>query len=247
MKTIAIIPARMGSSRFPGKPLKKILGKPMIKHVYERVSKNKIISDVYIATCDREIYQYVKSFGGNVVMTKKSHQRATDRTAEALLKIEKIKKIKFAVIVMVQGDEPMIHPNMVSESASPIIKYKKINVVNLCGKIKDKKEFNDKNCIKTVCANNNKALYFSRQAIPWLGGKKLYLRKQVCVISFRRDFLLKYIKMKPTILEKIESIDMLRILENGFDVYMAKTNHSTFAVDTIKDLKKVEKLLKKKN
>jgi 3-deoxy-manno-octulosonate cytidylyltransferase (CMP-KDO synthetase) len=146
---------------------------------------------------------------------------------------------------MVQGDEPMIHPNMIKESISPILKNKKINVVNLCGKIKDKKEFYDKNCIKTVCSKTNNALYFSRQPIPWSGDTKSYLKKQVCVISFKRNFLIRYVKMKSTTLEELESIDMLRILENGFSVYMAKTKYSTFAVDTPSDLKKVEKLLKK--
>ena len=245
MKIVAIIPARMRSSRFPGKPMKKILGKPMIKHVYDNVAKSKIISDVYVATCDKEIFNYINSFNGNVVMTKKSHQRASDRSAEALIKIEKKKNFKFNSVVMVQGDEPMIHPNMIKESISPILKNKKINVVNLCGKIKDKKEFYDKNCIKTVCSKTNNALYFSRQPIPWSGDTKSYLKKQVCVISFKRNFLIRYVKMKSTTLEELESIDMLRILENGFSVYMAKTKYSTFAVDTPSDLKKVEKLLKK--
>ena len=247
MKILAIIPARMNSSRFPGKPMKKILGKPMIRHVYEKVAKSKIISDVYVATCDEEIFNYVNSFNGKAIMTKKSHERASDRSAEALIKIEKEKNFKFNAVVMVQGDEPMIHPNMIKESITPIIKNKKINVVNLCGKIKDKKEFYDKNCIKTVCSKTNNALYFSRQPIPWINEDKSHLKKQVCVISFKRDFLIKYVNMKPTILEKIESIDMLRILENGYDVHMAKTRYSTFAVDTASDLKKVEKLLKIKN
>ncbi len=246
MKILAIIPVRMNSSRFPGKPMKKILGTPMIKHVYDKVAKSKIISDVYVATCDKEIFNYINSFKGKVVMTKKSHQRASDRSAEALVKIEKEKKFKFNAVVMVQGDEPMIHPNMIKESVHPIIKNKKINVVNLCGKIENKKEFYDRNCIKTVCSKNNNALYFSRQPIPWSGETKSYLKKQVCVISFKRDFLIKYVKMKPTILEKLESVDMLRILENGYNVHMSKTKYSTFAVDTASDLKKVEKLIKKK-
>tara|TARA_A100001011_G_scaffold82215_1_gene85620 strand:- start:488 stop:1195 length:708 start_codon:yes stop_codon:yes gene_type:complete len=235
----------MGSSRFPGKPLKKINGKPMIQHVYENVKKNKLIRDLAVATCDKKIFNFVKSFDGNAVMTSKKHKRASDRCAEALIKIERKNKIKYDFIVMVQGDEPMVHKNMISESLRPILKNRKIKVVNLYSEIKSKKEFTDVNCIKVVCSKKNNALYFSRKPIPYFKSGKFSLKKQVCIIPFQRDFLIQYIKMKPTPLEIAESVDMMRILENGFSVYMAKTKYKTQSVDTIKDLKKVEKLIKK--
>ena len=244
MKILLLIPARMGSSRFPGKPLKKINGKPMIQHVYENVKKNKLIRDLAVATCDKKIFNFVKSFNGNVVMTSKKHKRASERCAEALIKIERKNKIRYDFIVMVQGDEPMVHKNMISESLRPILKDRKIKVVNFYSEIKSRKEFLDINCIKLFVLKNN-ALYFSRKPIPYFKSGNFLLKKQVCIIPFQRDFLIQYIKMKPTPLEIAESVDMMRILENGYSVYMAKTKYKTQSVDTIQDLKKVEKLIKK--
>ncbi len=245
MKILLLIPARMGSSRFPGKPLKKINGKPMIQHVYENVKKNKLIRDLAVATCDKKIFNFVKSFNGNVVMTSKKHKRASERCAEALTKIERKNKIRYDFIVMVQGDEPMVHKNMISEALRPILKDRKIKVVNLYSEIESRKEFLDINCIKVVCSKKNNALYFSRKPIPYFKSGNFLLKKQVCIIPFQRDFLIQYIKMKPTPLEIAESVDMMRILENGYSVYMAKTKYKTQSVDTIQDLKKVEKLIKK--
>ncbi len=246
MRILLLIPARMGSSRFPGKPLKKINGKPMIQHVYDNVKKSNLISNVAVATCDNQILKFVKSFGGNAIMTSNRHKRASDRCAEALIKIEKKNKVKYDIVVMVQGDEPMVNKDMIKESLKPIIKKKSIKVVNLYSEIKDKKEFKDPNCIKVVCSKENYALYFSRRPIPYFKKSKFKLKKQVCIIPFRRNFLLEYIKMKPTPLEIAESVDMMRVLENGFKVYMAKTKYDSKAVDTPKDLKIVEMLLKKK-
>ena len=178
-------------------------------------------------------------------MTSKKHKRASERCAEALTKIERKNKIRYDFIVMVQGDEPMVHKNMISESLRPILKDRKIKVVNLYSEIKSRKEFLDINCIKVVCSKKNNALYFSRKPIPYFKSGNFLLKKQVCIIPFQRDFLIQYIKMKPTPLEIAESVDMMRILENGYSVYMAKTKYKTQSVDTIQDLKKVEKLIKK--
>ena len=250
MKTIGIIPVRMGSSRFPGKPLKKINGVPMVELIYKSISKNKSLSKVVVATCDSIIFNFIKSIKGEVVMTSKKHKRATDRTAEALIKCEKKYKEKFDLIVMVQGDEPMVDQNMIKQSIKPFKKNKNINVVNLITKIKNKKIMNDPNCVKVVKNLNNQTLYFSRSPIPHIKkiDKNNYGYKQVCVIPFKRNFLLKYIKMKPTNLEIIESIDMMRILENGYQITLVEIKKETFPVDTAQDLRNVTRLINlKKN
>ena len=237
----------MGSSRFPGKPMVKILGKPMIGHVYDNVKKSKLLTDIAVATCDDEIYNYIESIGGRAVMTLDKHERASDRCAEALLIIEQEDNIKFDIVVMVQGDEPMIHPDMISEAVSPMLDDSKILITNLLGKIESKEEFEDQNCIKVVCDLNSNALYFSREPIPTRSKiNEIPMGKQICVIPFRRDFIIEYNELEPTPLEIAESIDMMRILEHGLNIRMVPTNYNTYAVDTLDDLKKVEKVMRKK-
>lgn len=244
---IAIIPARMGSSRFPGKPMTKILGMPMIGHVYFRTKMSKTLKEVYIATCDEPIMDYAKSIGAKCIMTKDTHERASDRVAEALLKIEQETGEKADIVVMVQGDEPMIFPEMIDISLKPILQDNEIQVVNLMAPIKDRKEHDDPNCPKVVVDRQNFAIYFSREPIPsWKkGAKEVPMLKQVCVIPFRRDFLLKFNELEPTPLEKIESIDMLRVLEHGYKVKMVWEDFETFCVDTPQDKEKVEQIMKK--
>ena len=244
MNILALIPARMGSSRFPGKPMAKILGKPMIGHVYERVSKSPVLMLTSVATCDKEIYDYIESIGGSAVMTADTYERASDRCAEALIKLEEMHKIRFDIVVMVQGDEPMTHPDMIAEAVSPMINDSTIQVVNLLGEIKDLTEFEDRNCIKVVCDLNLNALYFSREPIPTASKvDKVPMQKQVCIIPFRRDYLLEYTRLQPTPLEIAESVDMMRVLEHGMKVRMVPTSHSSRAVDTPDDLKLVERLM----
>lgn len=244
MKIIALIPARMASSRYPGKPMKKIHGKPMIGRVYERVASATILDEVVVATCDEIIKDYIESIGGTAIMTSNQHERASDRCAEALLKLEQARGLTYDIVVMVQGDEPMIHPEMIKEAVQPLLENQDIHVTNLLGKIKDVHEFHDRNCIKVVCDLDLNALYFSREPIPTCSKvKDVPMGKQVCVIPFRRDFLITYTHMEPTPLEKVESIDMMRILEHGMKVRMAPTRYDTQAVDTADDLKKVEKLI----
>lgn len=235
----------MSSSRFPGKPMTKILGKPMIQHVYERVSSCDSLDDTYVATCDLEIYNFIISIGGKAVMTANTHDRASDRCAEALLKIEKEKKIIYDIVVMVQGDEPMTNSEMVQESLNPIIYDNEVNVTNLKGKIDSIKEFEDRNCIKVICDLNDNALAFSREPIPTRANtNNIEMFKQVCVISFRRNFLLDYCEMPPTNLEIIESIDMMRVIENGFNVKMVTTNHKSYSIDVLEDKDRVERFMK---
>lgn len=244
MKILAIIPARMGSSRFPGKPMAPILGKPMIGHVFERVSKNSLLRQTAVATCDQEIANYIKSIGGRAIMTGDHHERASDRCAEALEILEKEEELTYDIVVMVQGDEPMFHPDMITEAVEPMLEDSSCQVVNLLGKIENDDEFEDRNCIKVVCDLQGNALYFSREPIPTRSMvSDIPMGKQVCVIPFRRSFLLRYTNMEPTPLEVAESVDMMRILEHGLKVRMVPTQHHSCAVDTPADLNKVEKLM----
>jgi 3-deoxy-manno-octulosonate cytidylyltransferase (CMP-KDO synthetase) len=245
---LALIPARMGSSRFPGKPMAPILGKPMIGHVYERVSKSPMLSMTAVATCDQEIFDYIESIGGTAVMTADTYERASDRCAEALLKLEKANNTRYDVVVMVQGDEPMTHPDMIAEAVQPMLNDETIQVTNLLAKIKDIAEFEDRNCIKVVCDLNGNAMYFSREAIPTRCKVNVIpMGKQVCIIPFRRDYLIEYTKLAPSPLEIAESVDMMRILEHGMKVRMVPTLHDTQAVDTPADLEKVAGLMQGMN
>ena len=243
---ISIIPARMGSSRFPGKPMAEILGMPMIGHVYKRVKMSKLLSEVYIATCDEVIYNYIESIGGKAVMTDDCHERCSDRCAEAMLKIEQDSNQKVDIMVMVQGDEPLTFPEMIDEAVAPMLEDKTILITNLVADIKTLKEFEDPNEVKVVMDKLGNALYFSREAIPSRkkGISKVPMKKQVCVIPFTRDFLLEYNNMEPTPLEIIESVDMMRILENGGKVKMLPTKYETKAVDTKEDLERVVEMMK---
>lgn len=246
MNIISIIPARMGSSRFPGKPMKDILGMPMIGHVYKRVKMSKTLSEVYVATCDMEIYDYIESIGGKAVMTSDCHERCSDRCAEAMLKIENETGIKCDIMVMVQGDEPLTFPEMIDEAVQPMIGNKSVLITNLVSDIDTVEAFENPNEVKVVMDKNNNALYFSREPIPSRkkGVLDVPMKKQVCVIPFTRDFLLEYNQMEPTPLEIIESVDMMRILENGGKVKMIDTKYITKAVDTEEDIEVVKNMMK---
>ena len=241
MKTIAVIPARMGSSRFPGKPIAQILGRSMIEHIYKRVAMSKSLDATYIATCDEEIRQVAASFGAPVIMTADTHERASDRVAEAITHIPDAE-----LIVMVQGDEPMTHPNMIDTAVAPFRNDPELGCVNLVRKIDHEPDYHDFNTIKVVMNQQNDALYMSRRPIPSLaktGFADTAAYKQVCIIPFRRAMLFQYTRLLPTPLEQLESIDMLRLLEHGLQVKMVPTEFNTQAVDTTADLLRVEKLM----
>ena len=245
MKAIGIIPARLASSRFPGKPLAKICGMPMVGHVYFRSKLCKLLDEVFVATCDREIAKYVESINGKAIMTANTHERASDRTAEAMLKIERDTGQKVDIVVMLQGDEPMIYPEMIDRSIQPMMENGMIQVVNLMATIKSRQEHDDPNTVKVVVDLNNFALYFSREPVPsWKkGAKEVPMMKQVCIIPFKRDFLIKFNELESTPLEIVESVDMLRVLEHGYRVKMVLTEFDTYSVDTKEDLEKVSKLM----
>jgi len=242
MKAIAVIPARMGSSRFPGKPMAEIHGVPMVGHCYYRTSMCQDLLDTYVATCDLEIFDYITSVGGKAVMTSDIHERATDRTAEAMLKIEQELGQKVDVVVMVQGDEPMVTPEMISESLQPFSNDESVNVVNLMAHMDTVAEFEDPNEVKVVINKNNEAIYFSREPIPSRkkGTTDVPMLKQVCIIPFKREYLLKFNEMAETELERIESVDMMRIIENGDKVHMVMTEAKSLSVDTEEDRRNAE-------
>ena len=241
MSIVAVIPARMGSSRFPGKPLAPILGRPMIEHVYHRVAMCKTLDAVYVATCDEEIRQAVEGFGGKAIMTSPAHQRASDRTAEAA------ESLTADIVVMVQGDEPMTVPDMVDAAVSPMLDDPDVHCVNLAKRITSEDEYRDPNTIKVVMDGRGDALYFSREPIPTprqIGIEKIPIFKQVCIIPFRREALLMYARLEPTPLELAESVDMLRFLEHGYRVRLVETDVASHAVDTPADLALVESLMR---
>jgi 3-deoxy-manno-octulosonate cytidylyltransferase (CMP-KDO synthetase) len=246
MRVVGIIPARLGSSRFPNKPLAPILGVPMVGHVYFRSKMCTLLEDVYVATCDQEIADYTALIGGKAVMTAATHERASDRVAEAASKIERETGGKIDIVVLIQGDEPMLVPRMIEESAGPLLGDPTILVTNLMGKLNDAEEHKDVNEVKVVVDQNNFALYFSREPIPsaWKTRKQLPMQKQVCIISFRRDFLQTFCELSPTPLEQFESIDMLRVLEHGYKVKMVPTTTAMYSVDTEEDRKEVEALMR---
>jgi len=246
MNIIGMIPARMASTRFPDKPMAIINGIPMIGHVYYRCKMCALLTNVYVATCDREVFNYIESIGGKAVMTADTHERASDRCAEGMLKIEHETGKPTDILAMIQGDEPMVHPEMITEALQPMIDDPNVMITNLLGQIASQEEFEDPNQVKVVTDLAGNALYFSREPIP---SRKKYseqvpMFKQVPIIPFRRNFLIEYNNMAQTPLEIIESVDMMRIVENGIKIKMVKTKYETHAVDTAADLQHVEELMK---
>ncbi|MBF0533143.1 MAG: 3-deoxy-manno-octulosonate cytidylyltransferase [Candidatus Omnitrophica bacterium] len=246
MHRIGIIPARMASSRFPGKPLAKINGTPMIGHVYFRSKLTDCLDEVYVATCDTAVRDYIESVGGKAVMTSDKHERAAERCSEAIRKIEDSTQRRVDIAVMIQGDEPMLLPEMIAEALRPLEEDKRILVSNLMAPITTREDHNDPNEVKVVVDRQNNALYFSREPIPsWKkGAKTVRMMKQVCVIPFQRDFLIQFNEIPPTELEIVESVDMLRVLEHGFKVKMVPTRFVTYSVDTPEDLQLVADLMR---
>ncbi len=245
MKIFGIIPARMASTRFPNKPMAKILGIPMIGHVYYRCKMCTKLSEVWVATCDQEIYDYIRAIGGRVVMTASTHERASDRTAEAMLKIEEETGQNIDAAVMVQGDEPMLVPEMIDELTMPLNADPQPAVVNLIERIESNEEFNSPNIVKVVIDKNDNILYYSREPIPSTKKFKgeVPMWKQLGIILFKRQALLDYSKTTPTPLEIIESVDMNRFIECGVKIKSVATNCKTFGVDTERDLLHVEALM----
>jgi 3-deoxy-manno-octulosonate cytidylyltransferase (CMP-KDO synthetase) len=243
MKFIGIIPARYQSTRFPGKPLALIHGKPMIQWVYERSAE--ALSEVWVATDDQQILDAVKSFGGNAIMTSTDHRSGTDRCAEAALRLSS--DIDFDVVVNIQGDEPFIQPEQIRKLKSCF--KSDADIATLVRKISDLDELADPNKPKVVLGVNSDALYFSRAAIPytrdfemgrWL--EEVNYWAHIGIYAYRKDILQQITRLLPGTLEKAESLEQLRWLENGFRIRVAETDYHSFGIDTPEDLQRALKL-----
>lgn len=246
MNVVAIIPARMGSSRFPGKPLAPLCDIPMIGHVYLRTAMAESLSDCWVATCDQEIKDYIESIGGKAVMTADTHERCSDRCAEAMLKIEEQTGQSIDVVVMVQGDEPLVTPAMIDLSTDALKKNADAGVACLMGQIDTVENFKDPNEIKVVVDNNDCAVYMSREPIPTMarGATEGPWLKQVCIIPFTRSYLLEFNDTEPSSLEIAESVDLNRCIQNGHPVQMAFSPDQAVSVDTSEDLTHAEEAMK---
>lgn len=240
MKIIALIPARLAATRFPNKPLAKIMGLPMIEHVRRRVALCPLLNEVIVATCDEEIRKMVEASGGKVAMTSDKHVRCTDRIAEAA------SHLQADIFINVQGDEPLIQPQMIEEVAKPLLEDSSLQTSNLMCAISDDQEFQSPNAVKVVTDSSLNLLYASREPIPspLKADDKNYPKwKQLGIIAFRSGFLQTFSRLSPTPLEKIESIDMLRALEHGYRVRMVPTKGRLVGVDVPEQIGEVEKLL----
>lgn len=239
-RIIAIIPARMGATRFPGKPLAKILDLPMIEHVRRRTILCESLDDVYVATCDDEIKKVVEGFGGKVIMTSKSHERCTDRVEEA------VRSLEADIVVNVQGDEPLITPDMIDKLVEPLAHNEHIQAACIIYPIVDLDDLDDLNAVKVVVALDNSIMYFSRSAIPnFKKGIKGDLFKQSGIMAYRKNFLHKYSKLPQTPLERAESVDMLRILEHGYKICGVLINNVIIEVDIPEHVQRIEEAIQR--
>ena len=244
---VAVIPARYGSTRFPGKALVSIKGKPMIQWVYERTQRSRLISRVVVATDDERIVQVVTAFGGEVAMTSLSHKTGTDRIAEV------VRQLDCDIVVNVQGDEPLIQPEMIDQAIQPLVDDVSIPMGTLCKKIERHDEAFDTNVVKVVFDINNFAMYFSRAPIPWdrdhwSGKKRLSemalagaMYKHIGLYVYRREFLLAYTSLPQTSHEALEKLEQLRALDNGHKIKVVVTSYESFGVDIPDDLSKILK------
>lgn len=241
MEILALIPARYASTRFPGKPLALVKGKPMIRCVYEQTVK--AFSHVCVATDDKRIYDAVKEFGGEVVMTSSSHRSGTDRCLEALENYEREHSGKFDVVINVQGDEPFIRPEQLVELKN-CFKDSSVEIATLVKRIGSKTELYNVNTPKVIVSNEWNALYFSRTPVPYARDVEMtdeYIReavfyKHIGLYGYRTGCLEKICALPQSYLEKSEKLEQLRWLENGFKIRVAVTEFQTHAVDTPEDL-----------
>ncbi|HEY8934129.1 MAG TPA: 3-deoxy-manno-octulosonate cytidylyltransferase [Cyclobacteriaceae bacterium] len=245
MQIIGIIPARYASTRFPAKPLADISGKSMIQRVYEQARKSSSLTKVVVATDHQEIYNHVKNFGGNVSMTREDHPSGTDRCYEAVSQQNE----KYDYVINIQGDEPFIKPEQIDLIASKL--DGKTEIATLVKAITDAEQLFNANVVKAVVSKEMKALYFSRATIPhlrnipqeqWLGKQKFF--KHIGMYAYRNDILKQLIQLEVSSLEKAESLEQLRWVENGFSIAVAETMLETLGIDTPEDLLKAIELTK---
>jgi 3-deoxy-manno-octulosonate cytidylyltransferase (CMP-KDO synthetase) len=253
MAVVAIIPARYGSTRLPGKPLANIGGKPMIQHVYENASKAKGLDRVLVATDDRRIEAAVRHFGGDVVMTAKDHDSGTDRLAEVA------RTMKAEWFVNVQGDLPFIRSETITRAVRPLRRDRTLPMGTVRTPIRDEAQWRNPNVVKVVTDAQGRALYFSRAAIPFprnhlspahaqrLGREesdRIWGYRHLGLYVYRREFLLKFARLKPTSLERTESLEQLRALAYGYRIFVADVDDDSVEIDTPADLERAETYLK---
>lgn len=243
MDIIGVIPARYASTRFEGKVLADILGKPMIQWVYERAKEARLLDDLIIACDDESVASRAREFGAKAVMTSKSHTCGTDRI------IEVINPLDVKIVINIQADEPLIHPTMIDALAQALLDEAQVSMATIRKKIENEQEFNDPNVVKVVVDKNNFALYFSRAAIPHRAhnseDKSPVYYKHIGLYGYTKDFLFIYKNLPVSNLEKIECLEQLRVLEEGFRIKVIETKFDTLGVDTPEDLEKVKLYLKK--
>jgi 3-deoxy-manno-octulosonate cytidylyltransferase (CMP-KDO synthetase) len=240
---VGVIPARYGSTRFPGKPLADLLGKPLLQHVWEGARQSRLLSRVIIATDDERIYEVAQSFGGEVVMTGGEHPSGTDRVAEV------VREMDVDVVVNVQGDEPLIEGRVVDDLVSAFEADETLEMATLVNRVPLDAANNDPHTAKVVTDRDGFALYFSRWPIPFVMNTPLSPEGAECLqhvgmYGFRKGFLMHFTSLDPTPLEQIEGLEQLRALEHGFRVKVIETDHSPANVDTPDDLERVRAILK---
>lgn len=246
---IGVIPARYGSTRFKGKPLAEICGKPMIQHVYERARKSEILNKLIVATDNKEIFDRVKSFGGEVVMTDENIRTGTDRTAEV------VRMYPYEVVLNIQGDEPLLEGWMLDKLAEPLIKNKNIHSSTLVKKITEIKELEDPNLVRVILDKNGFALYFSRAIIPFYNGsadRKEWIEnhqyyRHIGLYGFQIDFLFEFVELEQSSLERAEVLEQLRVLENGYKMKVEIVDYTPYPVDVPEDINTVERFMKNFN
>ena len=239
MKILCVIPARYASTRLPGKPLADINGKPMIQRDYERACLAKSPKQVLVAADDKRVFDAIKQCGGQVMMTAKDHANGTDRLAEVAKKYTDMD-----IIINVQGDEPLIEPQIIDALAAAFIEDPELNMATIMTPIEEAEKENPNN-VKVVTDRNGYALYFSRSLMPYPRvntGVQVY--KHIGIYAYKREFLLQYAAMESTPLENTESLEQLRALENGYKIKVLKSNFKFVGVDTQEDLLKVNEIYK---
>lgn len=237
-KTAVIIPARLGSTRLRNKPLHLIAGRPLIQHVWERCSRAKGIETVIIATDAMEIAEVAFEFGAEVAMTSLKHRSGTDRVAEVAEGLRGV-----AQVINVQGDEPLVDPKLITKMAKTMAENREIQMITAASLLTKEEEVANPNVVKVVLDRAKCALYFSRSPIPFVRGEGVPMLRHHGIYGYTRKFLLNLVTWKPSPLEKAESLEQLRVLENGAKIRVIMTTQPAASVDTLEDVKQVERLL----
>ena len=245
MDVIGIIPARYSSTRFEGKVLADILGKPMVQHVWERAKQAKVLDDLLIACDDERVLEACREFGAKVIFTAKGHLSGTDRI------IEVVNPLDVKVVVNIQGDEPLIHPVAIDMAAQALLDDGTVSMATIMKKIENIQDIDNPDVVKVVVDRNNFALYFSRAAIPFRARNSEIERpvyyKHIGLYAYTKDFLFIYRNLPASSLEDTERLEQLRVLDSGYRIKVVETKYDTIGVDTPQDLEKVKEYLRKQD